>query len=709
VAAEIPAIFDQPDAAFVLLPTGIKYPPVEREWQKKPHTFAEATAHMGNVGAIAGYGYIGLDLDTPDAFNGLELPATTSWETRPGRYGMRFKCSDVTSELLATYGKKADLSQFHLYKDGVHVGEIKLQNSYQTIPNSHKFVDPNTGDDVRPGKGDRVDYKLLDSSPPAEISLAKLLADLLVIGITFSEKPKTSRLEANAAKLEDMGKKARQAYVESDDTWTRRYALAALHDEVLVMAGTEKNDRNIQLNKSAFALGQFVGAGVLSETEVISELFRAVENAGLEPEEIRATIKSGLGVGAKHPREIPKASYKGQWSGEAVKKAAIELEDVADIEYDKNDKIKKIRFSPTLAARSILEKMPLAMAEDSENIYRFNGQIYRPDGARIIDRVLCDVAGDSVTGDKLREVMRRIKNDLLESPVVFELDPYLLAVKNGVADLRTGEVGEYRVEDLLLEQLEVNHIAGARCPVFLAFLESITPNVSDRITLIDWFVATAIKEPLAYVLFLLGLGRNGKGIYEKLIKKLFGQAAFRDMPLAEVSKNNFAASGFYRKRGWIASETGKKKVSIGTDFMKLVSGNGVIDGDRKNKSRIQFEPYFQVIVDTNTMPKIEDNSIGWMERFVKVDLPYIFVVEPDPKNSLEKQRDPALYTKLTTPSELSGILNLLLFRSPVITKNMTITKRSGSEMFAEYNEQSSSVATFLDLFCDLYSRPLITR
>jgi phage/plasmid-associated DNA primase len=178
------------------------------------------------------------------------------------------------------------------------------------------------------------------------------------------------------------------------------------------------------------------------------------------------------------------------------------------------------------------------------------------------------------------------------------------------------------------------------------------------------------------------------------------------MPLSEVRKNNFAAGKFYRARGWIASETGKHKEAIGTDFIKLTSGNGVIDGDRKNQDRISFEPYFQTVVDTNTMPRIDDGSKGWIERFVKADLPYTFLENPDPENPLERVKDPDLFDKLTTAEELAGILNLLLFRSKAIGKSKTIHKRAGSEMFAEYNEQSSSVSTFLELFCD-YTEDLI--
>jgi P4 family phage/plasmid primase-like protien len=410
-----------------------------------------------------------------------------------------------------------------------------------------------------------------------------------------------------------------------------------------------------------------------------------------------STIKSAVAKAeASNQKKVDEKAKE-----EAAKKAApIELRDVADIEYDNDGKIKKVRFSPTFAANVVLERMDLAMSEDSDGIYRFTGQIYKPDGARKIDLSLTHAAHDHFTGDKLKETLRRVKNELLEHPVVFDPDPHLLGVKNGVANLLTGEVREYSAQDLIIDQIPVSFDPAARCPAFLAFLESITPNISTRITLIDWFAATAIKEPLAYVLFLLGLGRNGKGIYEKLIKRFFGPAAFRDMPLAEVSKNNFAASGFYRKRGWIASETGKKKTTIGTDFLKLTSGNGVIDGDRKNQSRIQFEPYFQTIVDTNTMPKIDDNSIGWQERFIKIDLPYVFVANPTPENPLEKKRDPGLFAKLSTPSELSGILNLLLFRSKAIGKSGTIHKRASAEMFAEYAEQSSSMATFVSLFCE---------
>src|SRR5271157_4669668 len=134
--AAISSTFNQPGAAFVLLPEGIKFPPIEKGWEKKGHSFQEATNHKGNVGVLAGDGYIGLDQDAPEAFKGLSLPdATTIWETRPGRFGIWFRCNrNRKGEVLAKYGKKADQAQIKLFKNGKPVGEVKLERTYQVIP-----------------------------------------------------------------------------------------------------------------------------------------------------------------------------------------------------------------------------------------------------------------------------------------------------------------------------------------------------------------------------------------------------------------------------------------------------------------------------------------------------------------------------------------------------------------------------------------------
>lgn len=289
----ISAVFNQPGVPFVLMRDGIKYPPIEKEWQHKGHTFQEAAQHIGNVGIIAGNGYIGLDQDDPEAFEGIELPQTTMWETRPGRLGMWFTCNDRTSDLLARYGKKADLAQFKLFKDGQPVGEVKLERTYQVIPPSWKTLED----------GQRAEYKMLCEVPPAEISLATLLEDLQSLGITFEK--------SNGAKEVSHETPPQAHTVELSGDREKRYAWSGFLREMAILSNAPVGNRNHQLNKSAYKLAGFVASGLLDEQTTKDSLYIAAELIGLPHWETVNTLERAWDAGKRRPREVP--NKKSAW------------------------------------------------------------------------------------------------------------------------------------------------------------------------------------------------------------------------------------------------------------------------------------------------------------------------------------------------------------------------------------------------------------
>ena len=83
------------------------------------------------------------------------------------------------------------------------------------------------------------------------------------------------------------------------------YARGALDRECADLAHASAG-RNEQLNKAAFALGQFVGADRLTQSEVESALFHAAVANGYVakdgPAAARATIRSGIEKGSLEPR-----------------------------------------------------------------------------------------------------------------------------------------------------------------------------------------------------------------------------------------------------------------------------------------------------------------------------------------------------------------------------------------------------------------------
>ena len=405
-------------------------------------------------------------------------------------------------------------------------------------------------------------------------------------------------------------------------------------------------------------------------------------------------LKKGLIKKEDVPAYVPTEAY-------------LSLEDVSIVQGEGDKAFHK--YSPTKATTSILRVLKLAKANGGDSrdpIYYYNGQIFVPDGERIIKNILNKAGGDLASIKNKKETLDRLHDLLLSYAVTFDHDPFLLGVRNGIVDLRTGAFRAYLPEDFMTDQIQVAYEKDATCPKFIQFLKEVAPNEIDQCTLVDWFAIHSIKLMFPYIMFLNGLGRNGKGIYERVMKRFYGEDAFCGMALEELTlKNNrFAGAELAGKRGQIVSEAGeeqhKGKRRIPTSFMKNSTGDGIIDSDRKNKSRIKFKPFHATTIDSNDMPLIDDMSKGWIERFCKVDMPFHYVDNPDPANQMERQKDPHLFEKLTTEEELSGILNLLIERTTKLSKTMTITKRPGEEMFAEYRKQSNSISTFLDTFCD---------
>ena len=86
------------------------------------------------------------------------------------------------------------------------------------------------------------------------------------------------------------------------------YGGAALRGEAEVLAAAVPGTRNAQLNRSAFALGQLVAAGVLAENIVTEMLRQAARQNGLAADDgarrCEATIRSGLRAGMANPRRV---------------------------------------------------------------------------------------------------------------------------------------------------------------------------------------------------------------------------------------------------------------------------------------------------------------------------------------------------------------------------------------------------------------------
>jgi len=404
-----------------------------------------------------------------------------------------------------------------------------------------------------------------------------------------------------------------------------------------------------------------------------------------------ASEQSCIPLSPELKKEIKKVDSEAQ--------GGITLEDVCiPVMDDKGEKVKDMRFSPTLATGAILKKFKIITTDDdTEWIYRDG--IYVPRGTATVDKILDRVCGDKYNINASREVHKKIRTRTMAETRPFDPDPFKFGAANAIVDLRTGICEPYTPELLITLRSPVVYDPEATCPAILEFLRSSLGNDEAVKTVIDIFVAAACAVPFEFFVCLVGVGSNGKKILEVLLERFFGSDQITACRIDELGTNPFIRGDLMGKRVLINSEvTGDKRES---NWIKAISSGDTIDSDRKNKARVKFNPFCIIVFDTNNPPKFHDNSNGFIRRFIKLDFPYVFTDSPDKNNPKEKKRDPDLVKKITSQQEMSGLLNLIIKRAPEIIKRREIYRsKTGSQMLAEYDRQTYSISTFIEEFCD---------
>lgn len=97
---------------------------------------------------------------------------------------------------------------------------------------------------------------------------------------------------------------------------TSAWARAAFEREIAAVRSAPEGDRNNQLNKSSFALGQIVAGGGLERAGVEAALEATALEVGLSMSETRSTIRSGMTAGAREPRRKPEREPQKEAGGE---------------------------------------------------------------------------------------------------------------------------------------------------------------------------------------------------------------------------------------------------------------------------------------------------------------------------------------------------------------------------------------------------------
>jgi putative DNA primase/helicase len=281
----------------------------------------------------------------------------------------------------------------------------------------------------------------------------------------------------------------------------------------------------------------------------------------------------------------------------------------------------------------------------------------------------------------------------------FDKDPLLLCVRNGVVELRTGNLRPGRRDDFISKAATVEYDPNATCPTWHRFLED-TLGPSDR-GLIE-FMQRAIGYSLTgdtsaqCLFFLYGSGANGKSTFLTPVKEILGEYAAHTDPQTFMTKfGSTISNDIARLRGarFISAVETEDGRQLAESLVKQFTGQDSVTARFLYGEFFEFVPQGKLFLATNHKPNIrgDDEAIWRRIRLV----PFTNYVPPD-------RQDKYLPEKLRT--EYPGILNWMIEGCLEWQRQGLRPPKEVTEATAGYRSEQDHVGQWLEENCVLSTK-----
>lgn len=345
-------------------------------------------------------------------------------------------------------------------------------------------------------------------------------------------------------------------------------------------------------------------------------------------------------------------------------------------------------------AKKITSENIFRTTTDNEELFWYNGNgVYLP-GQEWRIKSACQQMQPEIKTKDVQEVINNIKRKTFIDRAIFDSKPEILNLQNGLLDILTMTLTSHSQDQYSITQLPVIFNPNAKCDRILRFLGQVLKpkDVFTALELIGYCLYRTSKFEKAVL--CIGKGSNGKSTFLKIIDHLLGTKNISHVSLQDMAGDRFASAGLYGKlANTFADLKSDKLVSTG-NFKMLVSGD-CIRGQKKFQNPFEFQNYAKLIFSANEIPQSEDRTYAYFRRWIILFFEKVF--EGD-------NNDTELIDKLTTPEELSGLLNLALIAlRQLIKDNQFVRTYDIATIEREYNLNASTVERFLTEKCDITS------
>jgi putative DNA primase/helicase len=441
------------------------------------------------------------------------------------------------------------------------------------------------------------------------------------------------------------------------------WAAKALDQELSILRDTEPGQRNNQLNRSAYNLGQICGAGMLDEEDIRSALTRAAAATGLTDSEIAATIESGINAGSQKPR-MPKQVYK---ANEPKSKLApvrtADDEKLASFSADDQGHAEAVYhlFGPYLAHNDAygwmiwngthfvpsVQRINTIIVEVLRMRQRAAAHMERPDLAKV----------SKANAGQVNATRAMLENLAFIHVDEFDSEPDMINTANGVVNLKTKKLMKHSPAYHFTWCCSVGYKPGAISLLWTEFLHatvsSPTANTQEIISYLQEAMGYSItgntSEEILFYIF--GPPRSGKGTMSETILSIFPRPIAIEVDFntftakREGDTQNFDLAPMKPARLVFASESNKYQ-TLNPAKIKALTGGNEISCAFKHRDTFTYKPQYSVWLSSNHEVNADADDDALWGRLRVVNFP----------NSRLGKEDKSLKRHMQQPDNLEAVL-----------------------------------------------------
>lgn len=195
-----------------------------------------------------------------------------------------------------------------------------------------------------------------------------------------------------------------------------------------------------------------------------------------------------------------------------------------------------------------------------------------------------------------------------------------LNTPTGIIDLENFEVTPNDPLEYFTKSTAVGIKEGAKCPLWIEFLNDIFDGDKDLISYIQKAVGYSLSgltdEQCAF--FCYGTGNNGKSTFLDIIRCILGDYASNIQPetLMVRNTNSSANSDIARLKGarFVTSVEPNEGLRLNEGLLKQLTGDDMVTARKLYAEEFEFKPEFKLWMATNHKPVIRGTDTGIWRR-----------------------------------------------------------------------------------------------